>query len=139
MKFKRLEITKIRVFWIMLLPIIYTTLVLSYVWWQCFTSPWPSGKNGQLDAYRHTLASAVVAYTSSPKVVQWVTHLMEHKGNAANLMDQHNNRIGANTANSLNALNHAVNVQISQGTVNANSTTQTTWLPQTDWGESLLW
>jgi hypothetical protein len=142
MKFKRVRITKKRVLWLILLPIIYAVFVLSYVWWQCFTSPLLGGKNGQLDAYRHTLASAVVAYTTSHKIVNLVTMVMERKGTEANLMDRHNNAIGAqigSKAASFSVLKPAVILQISQGTINATNATQTTWLAQPYWSENLFW
>lgn len=125
-----------------LLPFIYSALVLIFVWWQCYTSAFQGGKNGQLDAYRHTLASAVVAYTSSPKMVGLVTAVMENKNSAANLMDQHNNAIGANIgahASSISSLPMLVNAQITQGKVNTSCQNQTTWLPKSWWKEGLLW
>ncbi len=125
-----------------LLPFIYSALVLIFVWWQCYFSSFQGGKNGQLDAYRHTLASAVVAYTSSPKMVALVTAVMENENSAANLMDQHNNAIGANIgahASSISSLPMLVNVQITQGKVNTSGQNQTTWLPKNWWGEGLLW
>lgn len=142
MKYKLFTLSKISALWIVLILVIYCVFVLSYVWWQCFTSPWLGGKNGQLDAYRHTLASAVVAYTTSPKIVILVTSVMERKGNEANLMDRHNNAIGAqigNKAESFSALKPAVLLQISQGTINASHASQTTWLPQEYWDEGFLW
>lgn len=126
----------------MLLPVSYCAFVLGFVWWQCYHSALQGGKNGQLDAYRHTLASAVVAYTSSPKVVSLVTVVMERKEEQANLMDKHNNAIGAiigKNATSFSELKPAVMLSISKGAINATKATQITWLPQQYWGESLLW
>lgn len=124
------------------LAALYTTFVLSYVWWHCYQSPFIGGKNGQLDAYRHTLASAVVAYTSTPKFVKIVTFCMENENHPANLMDQHNNKIGAKigvNAVSFSTLPKLVNAQIMQGKVNAPKPNQTTWLPEKKWAESLFW
>ena len=124
------------------LLIIYPAFILSYIWMQCFKSDFTGGKNGQLDAYRHTLASAVVAYTLSPKAVLVVTTIMERKGNIANLMDQHNNALGSEIgvdAKSLHELNSKVIDHIQHGAVNTSNRTQTTWLPKYFWGKSFFW
>jgi hypothetical protein len=141
-KLNPFKIPKKYILWAMLLPVTYGLFVLGFVWWQCFTSPLLGGRNGPLDAYRHTLASAVVAYTTSPKIVGLVSTIMERKGYAANLMDVHNNTIGAqigNNAANFSALKPAVILHISQGAINANTATQTTWLPPPYWSESVLW
>ena len=142
LQFKSLKIPKKYLILAILLPFLYLVFVLSFVWWHCYFSQFTGGKNGPLDAYRHTLASAVVAYTSSPKVVSLVTVVMERKGQQANLMDKHNNAIGAKidkNATTFNALKPAVMLSISQGAINATQATQITWLPQQYWGESLFW
>ncbi|MEO7344546.1 MAG: hypothetical protein ABIU85_06890 [Methylotenera sp.] len=121
---------------------IYPVFVLSYVWRECFVSDFEGGKSGQLDAYRHTLASAVVAYTSSPKVVDLVTVFMERKERSDNLMDRHNNLIGAKiglTAKSFSQINTLVRQQVSRGTENAIENSQSTWLARPYWGKSLFW
>jgi len=41
----------------------YPMCVLTYTWTCVFQSDLEGGKNGPLDAYRHTLASAVVSHT----------------------------------------------------------------------------
>ncbi|MGB4813302.1 MAG: hypothetical protein WBP13_12595 [Methylophilaceae bacterium] len=124
------------------LSALYTAFVLSFVWWHCYQSPLTGGSNGQLDAYRHTLASAVVAYTTSPKLVEITTIYMESNNTPANLMDQHNNAIGANigiTAHSFSSLTMLVDAKIRQGKVNATDQNQTTWLPKTRWRTSVIW
>ena len=129
-------------FFAVLLPFSYCAFVLCYVWWQCYISALQGGRNGQLDAYRHTLASAVVAYSSSPKVVGLVTTVMESKNKPPNLMDQHNNAIGAiigKNAATFYEIKPAVMMLIMQGAVNTKKTTQITWLPRQYWRESLLW
>jgi hypothetical protein len=141
-KLKLLKVPKKYMLWAMLLPVAYCIFVLGFVWWQCFTSGLQGGRNGQLDAYRHTLASAVVAYTTSPKIVSLVSLFMEHKGNAANLMDVHNNKIGAqigSNATSFIELKSAVILHILQGAINAKTATQSTWLPPQYWSDSLFW
>lgn len=54
----------------------------------------PGGRHGPRDAYRHGLASAIVAYTASPRLVEWVTDAMEGDG-LSHRMDAHNNHVGA--------------------------------------------
>ena len=55
----------------------YPVFVLGVVYAKCLGSDLPGGRDGPGDAYRHTLASAIVAYTSSPRCVDWVTRVME--------------------------------------------------------------
>lgn len=122
--------------------VIYIVFVLGYVWWHCYQSPLEGGSNGKLDAYRHTFASAVVTYTTSPKVVRLVTVLMERKNRAANLMDQHNNAIGIHIGMQVKALDEIdprVVAQIENGTVDATDKMQTTWLPKKYWSHGFLW
>lgn len=142
MKIKYLKSTKKYWVLLLLLPLIYTAFVLVFVWWNCHSSQFHYGKNGPLDAYRHTLASAVVAYTASPKLVSVVTFMMERDNKPANLMDKHNNAIGANIgqhAQSLADIKAKVATQIAAGSVNKVAPTQTTWLATQYWRESLFW
>jgi hypothetical protein len=142
MIFKRFKIPKKYLLAAILSPFIYSAFVLSFVWWHCLTSPLQHGRNGPLDAYRHTLASAVVAYTSSPKVVSLVSRMTENHGTSTNVMDKHNNKIGAQIgarAKSFTDINNAVLAQVSQGCVNATLATQSTWLPEKYWGDRLFW
>ena len=121
---------------------LYPTFVLSYVWGACFLSDFQGGKHGQLDAYRHTLASAVVAYTLSPGVVGLISRLMEHNSTPDNLMDTHNNAIGASIgarANSLSEIKYSVFNKVKDGTENAVNRNQTTWLARPIWANSLFW
>ncbi|MGO4776882.1 hypothetical protein AB4084_15480, partial [Lysobacter sp. 2RAB21] len=75
----------------------YPAFVMIAVYSQWFAADLPGGRNGPADAYRHCLASAIVAYTLSPRCVEWVTAVMERggQGNASRAMDAHNNAIGA--------------------------------------------
>lgn len=87
----------------------------------------PGGRDGPLDAYRHTLASAVVAYTLDPVVVEWATRALERKFYDANAMDRHNNRIGARIgyhARSFSEIEPAVREQVLGATVNASDPAQ---------------
>jgi hypothetical protein len=126
----------------MILSAIYPAVVLSYVWYHCFISDFQGGKNGQLDAYRHTLASAVVAYNSSPKVVGLFTAVTEFGDNPDNLMDRHNNSLGAELgreAKSFIQINESVIQYVKNGAENASENNQITWLAKPFWGESLFW
>jgi hypothetical protein len=121
---------------------IYPAFVLSYVWSHCLLSDFQGGKNGQLDAYRHTLASAVVAYTASPKVVGLVTSVMEFRRKSSSLMDRHNNLIGAKIgleAKSFAQINGQVVQYVKNGTENAVYSSQITWLKKSHWKKSLFW
>jgi hypothetical protein len=73
----------------------YPTFVLTYTWSHVLQSPLPGGRHGPLDAYRHTLASAVVAHTLDARVILLVNGVMERHGRRSNAMDIHNNLIGA--------------------------------------------
>lgn len=122
--------------------LIYGAFILSFVWWHCYQSQFKGGKNGALDAYRHTLASAMVAYTTSPKVVRLVTVMMERGNLPANLMDQHNNAIGAKIgshASSITTLTNNVQQAVYQGSINAKNAQQITFLPVQYWQKSLFW
>ncbi|UNK51258.1 hypothetical protein MNR01_02875 [Lysobacter sp. S4-A87] len=120
----------------------YPVFVMVAVYAQFFAAGLPGGRNGPADAYRHTLASAIVAYTLSPRCVDWVTQVMERdgQGNAARAMDAHNNRIGARigaTAGSWNSMQQAVLAAVNRGAIAARSPEQITWLAPPAWQERL--
>ena len=120
----------------------YPTFVLATVYWKFFQADLPGGRNGPADAYRHSLASGIVAYTLSPRCVDWVTAVMEDdgQGNASRAMDAHNNRIGARlgaAAPSWAAMQREIRAAVEHGAVNAASTDQITWLAPTAWQERL--
>jgi hypothetical protein len=123
----------------------YPTFVLGVVYTLTLRSDLPGGRNGPKDAFRHTLASAIVAYTTSPTIVQWVTDVMEGgKQTASRSMDRHNNRIGAELgaeAHSLRELVHAVRAAIAGGSVVAidpfrSEAGRIAWLPPRHWVEA---
>ena len=59
----------------------------------------PGGRFGPCDAYRHSLASAIVAWTASPRCVEWVTTVMEgDEQGDSHRMDAHNNSVGIRLA-----------------------------------------
>jgi hypothetical protein len=114
----------------------YPAAVLSYVYWVTLTSNLPGGRHGPQDAYRHALASAVVAYTLSPRVVGWVTVVMESSDDPADRMDRHNNAIGATVgaaAASFAAIRPEVERRVLAGRMLAHDPEQITWLPPAEW------
>ncbi len=120
----------------------YPVMVLGYVWIKVAQSDLPGGRNGPLDAYRHTLASALVSYTLDERVVGWVSDVMEDERIITQRMDRHNNRIGAmigNQAESLIKIEPAVAKKVSEGRVFARDPDQSTWLPKSIWGDSKMW
>ena len=121
---------------------IYPLFVLLYVWSYVFRSDLDGGRNGPLDAYRHTLASSVVAYTLDERVVDLVTRLMESGNKNSNKMDIHNNRIGAQIgaqAQSFLELEPAVRRAVLDGAINSPQANQITWLPEKSWRDSRFW
>jgi hypothetical protein len=120
----------------------YPVFVFGAVYARCLGSDLPGGRDGPGDAYRHTLASAIVAYTSSPRCVDWVTRVMERDVHErpGSAMDAHNNRIGARigaSANSWTSMQQAVLAAIHDGTVDARSPDQITWRAPDAWRERL--
>ncbi|GAB3351340.1 hypothetical protein GCM10027430_15170 [Lysobacter tyrosinilyticus] len=120
----------------------YPAFVLTATYSQWFKADLPGGRNGPADAYRHSLASAIVAYTLSPRCVDWVTAVMERngEGNSSRAMDAHNNRLGARigaTAESWNAMQQAVLAAVKNGAIDARSPDQITWLAPRAWQDRL--
>ena len=116
----------------------YPAFVLGAVYAQWFRADLPGGRNGPADAYRHSLASATVAYTTSPRVVAWVTTVMEGDGRRGRMsaMDAHNNRIGAAIgarARSWAQMQADVLAAVRQGAVDATDPDRITWLPRERW------
>lgn len=121
---------------------VYPSIVLAYAWTHVLQSDLPGGRHGPLDAYRHTLASALVAYTVGTPAVELVTQIMERSNKRSSVMDRHNNRLGAKigaTAQSLSAIEPAVAASVANGQINSTNANQTTWLPQEDWRQGKLW
>lgn len=121
---------------------VYPAFVLAATYAQWFKADLPGGRNGPADAYRHTLASAIVAYTLSPRCVDWVTGVMERggEGHPARAMDARNNRIGARigaTAENWSDLQRAVLAAVKNGAVDARSPDQITWRAPSAWQDRL--
>ena len=116
----------------------YPLFVLGYVYGHSLTSGLPGPRHGPQDAYRHTLASAVVAYTISPVAVDWVTTVMEFSDHPSSRMDRHNNAIGAaigTNAFSFAQIQPLVRERVASGRVNAADPRQVTWMPRHTWRE----
>lgn len=118
----------------------YPCFVLGSVYAHWLQADLPGGRNGPADAYRHSLASATVAYTGSAAWVDWVTRAMEGDGLDSDMhaMDAHNNRIGARIgarATSWNQMQRDVRIAVHAGTVDATDPDRITWLPRERWQE----
>ena len=116
----------------------YPAFVLGTVYAQWFSADLPGGRNGPSDAYRHSLASATVAYTASPRLVALVTRVMERDGIGSDMraMDAHNNRIGAQIgahATSWGDMQDRVLHAVQAGAVNTADADTITWLPRERW------
>ncbi len=127
---------------VLALLVAYPVFVLVAVYTQFFAAGLPGGRNGPADAYRHSLASAIVAYTLSPRCVDWVTAVMERggQGNASRAMDAHNNRIGARIgaeSGSWTSMQQAVLAAVNNGAIDATSPEQITWRAPHAWQERL--
>ena len=121
---------------------LYPAFVLGTVYAATARSDLPGGRHGPKDAYRHSLASATVAYTGSPRWVEWVTAVMENGGHGddARAMDAHNNRLGARIgaeAGSWTQMQADVLAAVRAGAVTVESQDRITWLPPERWRERL--
>lgn len=115
----------------------YPFALLVYVYGHTLTSGLPGNRHGPMDAYRHALASAFLAYTTSPRIVDIATAIMEYSSHPSSAMDRHNNAIGARIgadARSFSELQPRVLEQVRQGTVMAGDPQQVTWMPARTWG-----
>lgn len=119
----------------------YPVFVLGSVYARWFSADLPGGRNGPSDAYRHTLASATVAYTTTPLFVAWVTAVMEDADrHEMSAMDVHNNRIGARigaNAPSWSAMQAQVLKAVRGGSINSQDPDRITWLPPERWLDRL--
>ena len=121
---------------------IYPLCVLIYTWSCVFRSDFEGGRHGPLDAYRHALASAVVAYTLDERAVELTTRLMEFRGKDSNRMDRRNNQVGAQIgahSRSFQELEPWVRQAVLDGAVNSTNTNQITWLPKDKWRDGRIW
>jgi hypothetical protein len=122
--------------------LIYPAFVIGYTWTHVLRSDLDGGRHGPLDAYRHTLASAVVSYTLGEWAVVFVTTVFESSGKESNQMDRKNNSIGAaigRSTETFGELEPRVRQQVSEGAERSNVAGQITWLPSDHWRDSKLW
>jgi len=113
-----------------------------FTWSHVLRSDLKGGRHGQLDAYRHALASATVSYTLGEWAVDVTTWIFESGKKDSNKMDIHNNRIGARLgtkAESFGDIEPAVRSAVLNGTVSSVDTEQITWLSSDRWRDGKLW
>lgn len=121
---------------------IYPAAVIAFTWSHVLKSDFDGGRNGKLDAYRHSLASATVAYTLGEWAVNFTTWVFESSGKESNAMDAHNNHLGArigSEATSFSDLEPAVRQAVQSGRVSATDSDQITWLAPSKWQDGKLW
>ena len=123
-----------------LLAAVYPAFVLGTTYAHWLSVDLPGGRHGPSDAYRHSLASATVAYTGSPRWVDWVTAVMENggRGDAARAMDAHNNRLGARIgadAETWSEMQAGVLAAVNGGGIGISDPDRITWLPPDRWRE----
>jgi len=120
----------------------YPFCVLAFTWSHVLRSDLKGGRHGQLDAYRHALASATVSYTLGEWAVNLTTSAFEWDDKDSNKMDRHNNKIGAKIGSrveSFREIEPTVLRSVMNGAVDAADSNQITWLPSSKWREGRLW
>jgi hypothetical protein len=131
--------------WLIILTLIasiYPAFVVGVTWSFVVKSDLQGGKNGPLDAYRHTLASALVSYTTGDFAVRLFTDLVESKHKNSGIMDRHNNLIGASIGSkckSFSEIEPAVKQAVLNGSIESKQKSQVTWLPEEEWHKGRFW
>ena len=123
-----------------LLVAAYPAFVLGTTYAHWLSVDLPGGRHGPSDAYRHSLASATVAYTGSSRWVDWVTAVMENggRGDAARAMDAHNNRLGARIgadAETWSEMQAGLLAAVKGGGIGMSDPDRIAWLPPDRWRE----
>jgi preprotein translocase subunit SecF len=121
---------------------VYPVCIIAFTWSYVLKSDFKGGRDGQLDAYRHALASATVSYTLGKWAVSLTTWSFESGKKDSGKMDAHNNQIGAaigSEVKSFYEIEPAVRQSVVNGNVDAINPGQITWLSPTKWRESKLW
>ena len=125
-----------------LLICVYPVCVIAFTWSHVLKSDLKGGRHGQLDAYRHALASATVSYTLGEWAVNVTTWIFESGKKDSNKMDIHNNRVGArlgSEADSFSDIEPTVRRSVLNGNVAAIDSDKITWLSPTRWRDGKLW
>jgi len=125
-----------------LLMCVYPAGVIAFTWSHVLKSDFEGGRNGQLDAYRHALASATVSYTLGEWAVELTTWVFESNEKDSNKMDTHNNHLGASLGSRTKAfrdIEPSVRKLVQDGSVSASDPNQITWLPTSKWRDGKLW
>ena len=125
-----------------LILLIHPVSILAFTWSHVLNSDFEGGRHGQLDAYRHALASATVSYTLGSWAVDLTTQVFESRGKDSNKMDAHNNKIGAEIGSkvkSFHDIEPAIHKAVTNGTANSSNPEQITWLPPSRWHNGKLW
>jgi hypothetical protein len=122
--------------------LIYPISVLVFTWSHVLRSDLEGGRHGPLDAYRHALASATVSYTLGEWAVSLTTWILEKGEKDSNIMDIHNNRIGArigSNSKSFGDLEPSVRQAVLNGKASTGDPDQITWLSPTKWRAGKFW
>lgn len=120
---------------------VYPAFVLGTTYTITQRSDLAGGRHGPRDAYRHSLASAIVAWTTSSRCVEWVTAVMERDdSDAGHCMDAHDNRVGirlaaraADWASLLRDVRAAVDAGNVMDAVRLADPDRIVWLPPDRW------
>ena len=121
---------------------VYPVCVIVFTWGHVLRSDLKGGRNGQLDAYRHALASATVSYTLGEWAVSLTTWVFESGGKDSNKMDIHNNRLGAkigSNCRSFGDLESAVRQAVLDGEALTTDPAKITWLSPSMWRDGKFW
>lgn len=127
---------------LVLILCVYPVCVIAYTWTFVLRSDFKGGRRGQLDAYRHSLASAIVSYTLGEWAVNFTTLIFESSDSDSGIMDIHNNSVGANIgskAKSFHDIEPSIRKAVMNGEVLSDDPEKIYWLPKEKWGESKLW
>ena len=125
-----------------LLLFVYPVCVIVFTWSHVLKSDLEGGRNGKLDAYRHSLASATVSYSLREWAVDLTTWIFESGDKESNRMDIHNNRIGAkigSKADSFAEIEPSVRQAIPNGNVSTSDPNQITWLRPSKCRDGKFW
>jgi hypothetical protein len=121
---------------------VYPVCVIVFTWGHVLRSDLKGGRNGQLDAYRHALASATVSYTLGEWAVSLTTWVFESGGKDSNKMDIHNNRLGAkigSNCRSFGDLESAMRQAVLDGEALTTDPAKITWLSPSMWRDGKFW